>query len=91
MTVAFIHASRAAIEPVANYFTAQAPELDCVHLLDDGIMRFLADQDVVRSIQKGLGVVQKLMEGAVDGFSKDAVSDIGKTCDGLLAEILAKK
>ena len=49
------------------------------------------DQDVVRSIQKGLGVVQKLMEGAVDGFSKDAVSDIGKTCDGLLAEILAKK
>jgi len=49
MTVAFIHASRAAIEPVANYFTAQAPELDCVHLLDDGIMRFLADQDHVRS------------------------------------------
>ncbi len=49
MTVAFIHASRAAIEPVANYYTAHAADLDCVHLLDDGIMRFLAAQDYVRS------------------------------------------
>jgi hypothetical protein len=31
------------------------------------------------------------MEGAVDGFSKDAVQEISKTCDGLLTEILAKK
>jgi len=49
------------------------------------------DNDVVKSIHKGLGSVLKQMEGAVDGFSKDAVSDIGKTCDGLLTEILAKK
>ncbi|WP_395744702.1 hypothetical protein [Prosthecobacter sp.] len=49
------------------------------------------NHDVVKSIQKGLGSVLQQMEGAVDGFSKDAVSDIGKTCDGLLAEILAKK
>jgi len=49
------------------------------------------DHDVVKSIQKGLASVLQQMEGAVDGFTKDAVSDIGKTCDGLLAEILAKK
>ena len=49
------------------------------------------DHDVVKSIQKGLASVLDEMEGAVDGFSKDAVSSIGKTCDGLLAEILAKK
>lgn len=49
------------------------------------------DHDVVKSIQKGLSSVLKQMESAVDGFSKDAVSDIGKTCDGLLTEILAKK
>ena len=49
------------------------------------------DHDVVKSIQKGLSSVLKQMENAVDGFSKDAVSDIGKTCDGLLTEILAKK
>ncbi|MGV3658805.1 MAG: hypothetical protein ACO1TE_01435 [Prosthecobacter sp.] len=48
------------------------------------------EHDVVKSIQKGLGSVLQQMEGAVDGFSKDAVTSIGKTCDGLLAEILAK-
>jgi aspartate/glutamate racemase len=58
MTVAFIHASRAAIEPVANYFTARAPDLDCVHLLDDGIMRFLAAQDTVRSERRFLCLVE---------------------------------
>ena len=58
MTVAFIHASRAAIEPVANYFTAHAPDLDCVHLLDDGIMRFLAAQDTVRSERRFLSLVE---------------------------------
>jgi Asp/Glu/hydantoin racemase len=57
MTVAFIHASRAAIEPVANYYTAHAPDLDCVHLLDDGIMRFLAAQDEVRSERRFLSMV----------------------------------
>ena len=58
MTAAFIHASRAAIEPVANYYTAHAPDLDCVHLLDDGIMRFLAAQDTVRSERRFLSLVE---------------------------------
>ena len=58
MTVAFIHASRAAIEPVANYYTAHAPDLDCVHLLDDGIMRFLAAQDAVRSERRFHAMVE---------------------------------
>ena len=49
------------------------------------------EHDVVKAIQKGLAVVQQQMEGAVDGFSKDAVTEIGKTCDSLLVEILAKK
>ena len=58
MTVAFIHASRAAIEPVANYYTAHAPDLDCVHLLDDGIMRILAGQDAVRSERRFHAMVE---------------------------------
>lgn len=49
------------------------------------------EHDVVRSIRKGLASVLQQMEGAVDGFSKDAVNEIGRTCDGLLTEILAKK
>ncbi|MFO1482332.1 MAG: hypothetical protein U1F71_03115 [Verrucomicrobiaceae bacterium] len=49
------------------------------------------DHEVVKSIRKGLAVVLQQMEGAVDGFSKDAVIEIGKTCDSLLVDILAKK
>lgn len=49
------------------------------------------NHDLIRSINKGLDVVLNRMEGAVDGFSKDAVSDIAKTCEGLLAEITANK
>ncbi len=49
------------------------------------------EHDLLRSIRKGLGGVLEKMEGAVDGFSKDSVSDISKTCETLLTDILAKK
>lgn len=49
------------------------------------------EHDLLRSIRKGLGGVLEKMEGAVDGFSKNAVSDISKTCETLLTDILAKK
>lgn len=45
----------------------------------------------VSDISKGLKSILAKMEGAVDGFTKDAVRDIGKTCDGLLADIQAAK
>lgn len=47
--------------------------------------------DLIKSIRKGLDLVLQRMEGAVDGFSKDAVGDISKTCETLLVEILSKK
>ena len=46
---------------------------------------------LLRSIHKGLSNVLEKMEGAVDGFSKGAVTDISKTCETLLTEILVKK
>ncbi|MBL9133548.1 MAG: hypothetical protein JNG86_20220 [Verrucomicrobiaceae bacterium] len=49
------------------------------------------DHDLMRSIRKGLDTVLERMEGAVDGFTKDAVTDIGKTCDTLLTEIISAK
>jgi hypothetical protein len=49
------------------------------------------EHDLLRSIRKGLGGVLEKMEGAVDGFSKDAVTDISKTCEDLLTGILSKK
>lgn len=81
MTVAFIHASRAAIEPVANYYTAHAPDLDCVHLLDDGIMRFLAAQDTVRSERRFLS----LTETARDAYG---ASLIVLTCSAVPRETM---
>ncbi len=49
------------------------------------------DHALVKGIRKGLAVVLERMEGAVDGFTKDAVGDIGKTCEGLLSEIVAAR
>jgi hypothetical protein len=46
---------------------------------------------VVSDISKGLTGILAKMEGAVDGFTKDAVRDIGKTCDTLLDSIKAGK
>lgn len=41
----------------------------------------------VAGISKGLQSILAKMEGAVDGFTKNGVYEIGKTCDSLLADI----
>ena len=40
--VAFIHASPAAIDPLARFYREAAPELETTNLLDDGLLRFFA-------------------------------------------------
>ena len=40
-----LHASRAAVDCVAEYYAAHAPEVEFTHLLDDGIMRMLRAED----------------------------------------------
>lgn len=42
--VAFIHTSPAAIPPLADYFRDFAAELEVTNLLDDGLLRFFAQQ-----------------------------------------------
>ncbi|MBE7497683.1 MAG: hypothetical protein HS117_22285 [Verrucomicrobiaceae bacterium] len=49
------------------------------------------EHDLLRSIRKGLDAVLERMESAVDGFTKDAVADIGITCERLLSEITTAK
>jgi hypothetical protein len=46
---------------------------------------------IVADISKGLAGILAKMEGAVDGFTQEAVGDIGKTCDTLLGSIKAAK
>jgi hypothetical protein len=49
------------------------------------------DHGNVVDISKGLKDILARMEGAVDGFTKDSVREIGKTCDSLLDVIKAAK
>ena len=49
------------------------------------------EHDAVGDIAKGLKVILERMEGAVDGFTRDAVRDIGKVCESLLTEIRSVK
>lgn len=49
------------------------------------------DHPVVTRILNGLRDVLTEMEGAVDGFSEEAVNAIGDTCNRLLAEITQSK
>ena len=42
---------------------------------------------MVQSISKGLGDVKQVMDGSAKGFSKDSVTEIGKTCNDLLGTI----
>jgi Asp/Glu/hydantoin racemase len=44
--LAFIHASRAAVDPVTQYYSRHAPELELTNLLDDGVMRMLRSGDM---------------------------------------------
>jgi len=41
----FLHASPAAIPPIAEFYRAHAPELSVVHLLDDGLMGCFRRED----------------------------------------------
>jgi len=56
--VALVHASRAAVDPVTNYFNRHAPHLDTVNLLDDGVMRMLAARDMQRALRRLDAMIQ---------------------------------
>jgi len=51
----------------------------------------MKEHNTISDVSKGLTFILEKMEGAVDGFTKDAVRDIGKTCDSLLLEIRSAK
>jgi Asp/Glu/hydantoin racemase len=51
-TIALIHASRAAVDPVTQHFAQHAPDLKIVNLLDDGIMTSLAALDLDKAVRR---------------------------------------
>jgi len=53
-----LHASRAAVDCVAEYYAAQAPEFEFTHLLDDGVMRTLKARDWPRAGKRLLAMAE---------------------------------
>ncbi len=51
-TIALVHASRAAVDPVTQHFNQAAPEIHTVNLLDDGILTSLAGLDLDRAVRR---------------------------------------
>lgn len=51
MKLAFVHASRAAVDPVTNYFNQQEPSWETTNLLDDGVMRALSSGEAATTLR----------------------------------------
>ena len=55
---AILHATRASLEPVNQYYATNAPELDLYNLLDDGLMRYLDEMDMARATRRFLAMLE---------------------------------
>lgn len=82
-TIALIHASRAAVEPVMTYYAREAPEFDYVNLLEDGIMHVLDAGDQSRPHRRLLAMIET---------ARDEYGAAGAlvTCSALRRETLAR-
>ncbi|MBI3684611.1 MAG: hypothetical protein HY235_29930 [Acidobacteria bacterium] len=65
--VAFIHTSPAAIPPLADFYQANAPDLEITNLLDDGLLRFFARQEEVMAETR----LQDMVCTARDAYSSE--------------------
>jgi Asp/Glu/hydantoin racemase len=76
-----IHASRAAVDPVTQYYSRQAPEIELTNLLDDGVMRMLRNGDPWAG--------QRRLAGMIDVARTDYRADvILLTCSAVPVPIL---
>lgn len=82
-TLAFIHASPAAIAPLANYYAKQEPAWKIVNLLDDGIMRMFREGDEA-GVESGL---LSLVERAVTRYRAQAAL---VTCSATTLEMMRR-
>lgn len=57
-----LHASRAAVDCVAEYYAAHAPEVEFTHLLDDGVMRMLRAGEWSRAVRRLVAMTETARE-----------------------------
>jgi Asp/Glu/hydantoin racemase len=81
--VALVHASRAAVDPVANYYAAQSPEIEFTNLLDDGVMRMLLAKEWDRALHR----LNSLLKQALDEYGAEAAV---LTCSAVPPEALQR-
>jgi Asp/Glu/hydantoin racemase len=85
--VAFIHTSPAAIGPLMQFYSANAPELEITNLLDDGLLRLLAAKDSATAASR----LRNMIQSAVDTYGAELAmitcSSVSKEmADGLATE-----
>lgn len=76
-----LHASRASVEPVAEFYLREAPGLSPVNILDEGVMGDLRAQRWDRAVDR----LRQLIEQAVDAYG---VQTVLVTCSALGPEAM---
>lgn len=81
--VAFIHTSPAAVGPLMKFYTEAAPELEITNLLDDGLLRLLAAQDLATA----QGRLTDMVRVAAETYGAEAAM---VTCSSVSKEMVER-
>ncbi len=81
--VSFLHASPAALPPLAQFYRKAAPELEITNLLDDGLLRLFAAGDWT-TVERRL---EEMLLTARDTYAAEAVL---LTCSAVPRDMLAR-
>lgn len=87
--VAFVHTSPAAVGPLMQFYAEAAPELEITNLLDDGLLRLLAAQDLATAQRR----LTEMVGVAAETYGAEAAmitcSSVSKEMVGRIAERFA--
>jgi len=81
--VAFVHTSPAAVGPVAQFYKEAAPEFEVTNLLDDGLLRLLAEGEVA-TVERRMA---DMIGAAADTYGAEAAM---VTCSSVPLESVEK-
>lgn len=81
--VAFLHASPAALAPLAQYYREAAPDLEITNLLDNGLLRLFAAGDWATVEQR----LAEMLAAARDAYGAEAVL---LTCSAVPRDMLER-
>ena len=83
--VAFVHTSPAAVGPLMQFYSEAAPELEITNLLDDGLLRLLAGQDLETARRRLTEMVGVAAETHAEEAAMITCSSVSKELVGKIA------